>query len=302
MMTDTTFQANISIGHLVWWQMEDSKIAPDALRAILADEGLDPSAVPDIDEPAAVRRAARQWTQGRGNATRYRSEVVYDDGRRIEVGVLRREQVDAHEVKWVQVDVVAYDVDSNGGVLRDRYVGNGTGEADAVAEDVDGAVRFLDHEWIRPNLVQNRLGAMGALNVRRAGAVAFVASRYEAQLRQLQRVVRRIGASEFEAAKIAPDDAATRETVLRHAGQNLTEAVTALLGRVAEWESSSRSVPAHAAASILAEYADISERGELYSAALGAAIEGLREKLDDAATRARGILSGAHLAADQEVA
>jgi hypothetical protein len=296
MITPSTVTANLSIGLLTWWELNDTKIAPAALRAILADEGLDAAGVPDIDQPAAVRRAARGWTQGRGNADRYRAEVVFDHasatGGRIEVGVLQRRRLSDHEVEWVQVDVVAYDVDSAGNAIRDRWVGNGTAEADSVAEDVTSTCTFLDHEWIRPNLVAARLSAMGALPVRKSGGVAFVPRCYEPELRRLQAVVRRIGSSEFEAAAIDPNDATTRATIERRAGDNLAEALNDFGKRLAEWEGATRTVPSHAVSSILADFAEINERGELYALALGVTLDGLREKLDAAKDRARALLAG----------
>ena len=296
MITASTAAANASIGLLVFWELNDTKITPENLRELLTDEGMDASGVPDIDQPAAIRRAARGWTQGRGNADRYRAEVVYDlataTGGRIEVGVLHRRRLNDHEVEWVQVDVVAYDVDSAGNVARDRYVGNGTAEADSVAEDVTSTCTFLDHEWIRPNLVAARLFAMGALPVRKSGGVAFVPRCYEPELRRLQAVVRRIGSSEFEAAAIDPNDATTRATIERRAGDNLTEALNDFGARLAEWEGATRTIPSNAVASILADFAEINERGELYALALGVTLDGLREKLDAAKDRARALLAG----------
>lgn len=301
MTSAATLTANLSIGVLAWYELNETKITPDALRTILADEGFDASIVPDINQPTAVRRAARGWTQGRGNADRYRAEVVFDaatpTGGRIEVGVLRREKVDEHEVKWVQVDVVAYDVDSAGNIARDRYVGNGSAEADSVDEDVRSAATFLDHEWIRPNLVAARLAAMGALPVRRSGGVAFVPRSYEAEVRRLQAVVRRIGSSEFEAAAIDPSDKTTRATIERRANENLADALTEFGARLAEWEGATRTIPSHAVSSILAEFAEINERGELYALALGVTLDGLREKLDAAKDRARALIAGASEAA-----
>lgn len=296
MMTPASLTANLSIGLLAWFEMNQTKITPDALRAILVDEGMDASGVPDIDQIQAIRRAAREWTQGRGHADRFRADVVFDvatpTGGRMEVGVLRRVRIDEHEVKWVQVDVVAYDVDSSGNVARDRYVGNGTVEADSIDEDVRSAATFLDHQWIRPNLVAARLAAMGAITVRRSGGVAFVPRCYEPELRRLQAVVRRIGSSEFEAAAIDPNDATTRATIERRAGENLADALNDFGARLAEWEGATRTMPSHAIASILADFAEINERGELYALALGVTLDGLREKLDAAKDRARALLAG----------
>ena len=55
--------------------------------------------------------------------------------------------------------------------------------------------------------------------------------------------------------------------------------------------ASTRTVPSHAVASILADFAEINERGELYALALGVTLDGLREKLDAAKDRARALLA-----------
>ena len=297
MLSPSSVKSNLSLGLLVWYELNQTKITPDNLRSVLGEEGMDASVVPDIDQVQAIRRAARGWTQGRGHADRYRAEVVFDQPNRVEIGVLRRQRINDHQVEWVQVDVVAYDVDSAGNVNRDGYSGSSTPEASLIAEDVLSACTFLDHEWIRPNLIAARLDAMGALSVRRSGGVAFVPRCYEDDVRRLQAVVRRIGLSEFEAAAVDPNDTTTRETLQRRAGENIADALRDFDARLGEWETAAKTVPSHAVASILAEYGEIVQRGDLYALALGVTLDGLRGKLDAAKDRARVLLFGAQVAA-----
>lgn len=278
------------LGALVMWELAETRITPDDLRTVLASHGEDPSVVPDIDPAGAVRRAAREWRVGQGNATRYRSEVVYDSNGRIDVGLLRRERLGDHEVQWVQVATMVYGI-RHGRPVLDDAVGTDIQHVGAVASLVDGYATHLDHTWIRPNLVQAKLAGMGAVNWRRGGGVVFVPAAYLRDLDRLARVVRSIGSSVFDVAHLANTED-SRASVSRATRDHLTEQISEVGARLDEWAKSDRKIASHSVASVLEQIGEVTLRGDLYAQALGVAMDDLRAKVDAARERARGLLMG----------
>jgi hypothetical protein len=280
------------LGALVWWELADTKITPDDLRTVLTEEGEDASVVPEIDARVALRRAAREFGQGRGEDRR-RAEVVFDENGRIEVGILRRERVDAHEVKWVQEDVVAYDVAPVNGVVTvvSRYVVSHTAAASAFVTHATDYLTHLDSTFIRPTLVQGKLDAMGAFRLRSMGGVEYVPVQFMEEVERLGRIVRRIGGSSFSIAHVAAT-ASSQESIGKAARDTMADQLADLGKRISAWEEmvGKRKVPSHSVASVLEQFAEIQMKGDLYASALSVTMDDLTARLAECREKARAIL------------
>jgi len=299
-MTTTTLSHDLraGLGVLVSWDLSNTSILPHDLRSILTVEGEDPAIVPDIDPAAAVKRATREWSQGRGAADRYRAEVVREDAGTVEVGILRRQRVDDHEVKWVQVDHVVFETTA-GALVRGH--GIGSDQAAAFSALADKRATYLDADWIRPGLVQARLAGWGAFRLSRHGGVEYVPVQHRENVERLARIVERIGDSRFDLVDVAATEA-SRKTIGSGARDNLAEALGEVTSKLDEWEKSTRSIPSHSVAAVLERFADVSMRAELYAGALEVSVDDLREKLDAAKVRARALLAGATVGDDERQA
>lgn len=275
------------LGALVTWDLFSAFVTPAKLSALLTDNGMDATIVPaEVDQAAAVRSTASGWTQGRGKADRYKSEVVYDDNGRIEVGILRRERLGPHRVRWEQVDVVTFDTGA------EDWMGTSTSEASQVFKrTADRNRTHLDCNWVRSNVIDPQLSSMGACKLRRLGGVVYVPVQHLERLARLQTVVENIGASEFSVIHAAPTES-SRKAIAGSTQRELRSQLDELLEQLGRWESSSRRVREDAADSALVTFCDLKARAELYQDALAIRMDELTGAIDAAEQRAREIIDG----------
>lgn len=276
------------LGALVMWELSETAITPQRLRGLLDALGENSAIVPDIDPASAVARASREWGLGRGNETRYRAEVVLRETDRVEVGVLERRRVASNEVEWVQVDRVICDLDSNG-ALAGVWSYGGADQSTPLIALIRNRAEHLDTDWIRPNLIQARLDAVGALNVRRQGGVMFVARQHLEEVERLARVVRAIGTSSFDIVHVE----ATREsvaTVQRAANGYLEEQLNEVVAKLDDWAEKSRAPRSDAVAGLVEQVGDLVLRGGLYADVLQVTMEGINERLAVVKSRALALL------------
>lgn len=287
--------AAAGLGALVWWSLTNTRVSPDRLRIILAEEGADPSIVPDIDQAPAVKRAVRAWSVGRGKADRYRAEVAGEDANgNITIGVLKREQVSADEVRWNQIDRLVFDAKAAAWAL----VGS-TVQATEFRAAADEVRFYLDHDFIRPEVIQRALGAMQAITLRDRGGVYFVAATYAEDLDRLARIVARIGACHLDIvhAQGTPSSVAS-------IGRGVEASLLADLGevkdRISGWLESARNVSSTSSASVLTSLSEIQGRATLYADALGYTLDDLRDSITACHDEALRIIAGRSATAKPE--
>jgi hypothetical protein len=273
------------LGAIAWWDLYDTQVSPTRLRSILAHEGLNVD-VPDIDQGAAVRRAAREWHQGRGNADRYRAEVVHETATTLRIGLLKREQVSDDEVKWEQVDAIEFDV------VSAMWSTMGTTElANGFITLADERRAYHDHMFIRPAILMASLAQMGAFGLRRQGGCYYVPIQKVADLERLQRVIGAIGNCALDYTHVAATDAG-RAALGKEATATLEQALTEVAEQLDSWSESTRKVGTNSEASMLATFADIRARANLYTDALSMSLDAIVSKVEEAEQRARDIIAG----------
>lgn len=279
------------LGALVTWDLYGTKVRPADLRAMLAGEGLteDAGRVPSIDARKAVKRAAQEWSKGRGNADRYRTEVMREDGAVVEIGVLKRERISTNEVRWAQVDLLALDTSTGAWTTGSAAPTAEATEFQALAGE---RMEFLDHDWIRPELLQRKMASWHAFGLRRQGGVYFVAAAFDAELQALQRVVGKLGDSKVEIyhlAQTAQTTAALEGGARTHAAGQLAD----LRGKLADWRGRAGSVRTDAVENMVFELKALKDDVQFYADALQISLDDLQVDLDAAITDARVLVISA---------
>jgi hypothetical protein len=264
------------LGAIVTWDLFGTQVKPADLRAILAAEGITDIAVPDIDPEHGVRRAASAWRQGRGNADRYMAQVVFSDSNVVEVGILKHDRVDAHEVRWVQVDKATWDLKAK----TWASVGASSEARDYVAAAND-AMTYLDHEFIRPQILQKKMGEFGAVPLRRQGGTYYVPRQHDAALQALARVVGKIGDSDMDVLHVATT-ASSVKTIEKNTRAHVGASVEELRGKLTEWTSRASGVREDSAIGLLTEFKGLRQQVELYADALQVSMDDLFLELDKA--------------------
>jgi hypothetical protein len=276
------------LGALVMWELSDSAITPDDLRALLVSLGEDPSVVPDIDPASAASRASREWGMGRGNDTRYKAEIVNRQPGRVEVGILERQRVSAGEVKWVQIDAALIWMDPAGKYTGAGWV-NGTSQVHAYLDLFYKRNTHLDADWIRPHLIQARLDAVSAFTVRRQGGVVFVDRTHLEEVNRLARIIRKIGDSSFDIVHVARTEESER-SITRAAEASLGEAINEITDKLDAWTERAKAPRSDAVAGLLENVGDLVLRSELYRDVLAVTSDALADRLAAVKSRAMALL------------
>ena len=282
-------------GMFVWWELDNSRITPDALRQILDDEGFTPkSPVPDIDPASAIRRACSEWSMGRGNQKRYKAEITHEANGFITVGLLTRERVDAKEVEWTQRGIAEFDTAS--GTWTVVAVDNDSNEkthteAMASFRDLTSTyLTFLDHRWIRPNLLTPTMEAVRAVNMRRGSGFYFAPKQHMAELRRLRRVIRRIGNCDLRLAVVGNDED-TVSSVTSATSDEMVSTINDIQEQLRGWADSDRAVRTDSQANALTALAELIKTADVYEAALDVRLDTLRSDIQAARRKALAIIA-----------
>ena len=282
-MTRNGIITNITngLGALVWYDLTGTRISPDRMRALLASEGLDPATVLDIEPESAVRRAVRVYSEGRGE---FRATIGSDTDSAIVVNILRKQKTGARKVEYLLHDSAEWSKTSQGW--------DALGASDEFARFLtlsDDYAANLDHEWIRPNLINASLKAMQSFSLRRQGGVYFVATAHREALDRLARIVSQIGSSSLSIAHVEAT-ADSQASIGGAARESIGSTLSDLTDRLDEWTESARKTPEGALSNALADLADLRSRADLYSDALSVALDDLSEKIDEATDTARSMV------------
>lgn len=279
-------------GMFIWWNLDDSRVTPDHLRNILTDEGFTPKTrVPDIDPAAGISRTCSEWSQGRGNATRYKCEVTSEvKGVSTTVGLLTRQRVDSKTVEWVQVGIAEYDITAQSWTIATDEPRH---DDPLLAWKDLAAVRmqYLDHRWLRPNVLGFALEQAKATNLRRGAGFYFAPKQHMDEMKRLRRIVRRIGNSELRIAVVGNDED-TVESITGATRDAMSTAIADVQTQLKAWGESDRNVRADSQANVLNELAGLVGLAETYEAALDIRLGDLRSDIEAARRKALQIIAG----------
>lgn len=278
---------------LVDWELYGSRITPDALRAALANNGYDPSIVPDIDQNREVRRVAHSWKQGRGSE-RYSSRVLFDDPSELIISVRvdtkagrRNDQLQFATVLWDKV------TKSWGLTTFDKpgEQGKHMPAVSAMKAKCDIARLHHDHQFIRPVLIQAPLRSMGAIPfIRRSGGAMIVPSQNIKELKRLQCFVNSIGDSYMGVVKADVTDSGTVKAMHRSVNDSLASEIASVRKDLTEWRARAERLPTGSIGERLSRFAEIRDKAQLYADALGMVTKGLLVDIGDAEEEARLLL------------
>lgn len=289
------------LGLLAWWDLSETAIAPDHLRNVLAQQQIDVE-VPEIDATSAIKRACGAWGSGRGNADRFKAEVVAVEtapttsGPRViavEVGILTH-KVDAvaRENAWTQVEKLRFDAVLMAWTpvtaIHSTSILTAIAAFQSVANDLIG---FHDHRWIRKNVILPELRAMSAISMRRQGGIYFVPVEHDDRMRRLKRAIRAVGNSDFHMSGVQHDED-EREAVAAGARMTIIGEVEELESKIQEWVEAGKKPRKDAHAATIGDLAELMDRASLYEGILKLRLDDLRTRIDTARDAALALLTG----------
>lgn len=151
-------------------------------------------------------------------------------------------------------------------------------------------MRFLDHRWIRPNVLAHAMEQAKAMNLRSGSGFYFAPRQHMEEMRRLRRVVRRIGGSSLRLAVVG-NDADTVESVTEAARDNMVAAINGVQEQLKGWADSKRKVRSDSQANVLEQLAGLISVAETYEAALGVRLDDLRSDIEGARRRALSLIA-----------
>ena len=295
-----------ALGLLAWWDLSDTAIAPDHLRAVLAqqqivDEKGNPIVVPEIDAVSAIKRACGAWGSGRGNSDRYRAEVVAVEtaptttGQRViavEVGILtHRIDTAARENAWEQIEKLRFDaVLMTWAPVTTAHSSSTVHAISAFYAVANELIGFHDHRWIRKNVILPELKAMSAISMRRQGGIYFVPAEHADRMRRLKRVIRAVGNSDFLITAVNHDED-EREAVATGARMTIIGEIEECESKIQEWVDAGKKPRKDAHATTIGDLAELMYRASLYEGILALRLDDLRTRIDTARDAAVALLT-----------
>jgi len=287
------------LGMFVWWDLDKSQVKPDQMRAILdteitAFEAAHPGTecplravkVPDIDPASAIKKGVQTWTMGRGNAPRYKAEVVRSEAHTLYVGILKHERQGEKEVAWVQVELLVYALD------KKAWMNQSPSEVGAAfIQEANGFLEYLDHRFLRPELIIPQIHLAKGVSLRKQGGIYFVPKVFADQLAAVRRVIQAIGNSSIHVVTVE-GDAQAATAIGAAAKDHVMEQMISIRERLQEWSDSKRKIRSDAQANTLAELADLLSLASLYESTLQVSLADLQTEVKAAQDRAMRILSG----------
>ena len=288
MYDDMINNLSAGLGALVWWDLEGTAIRPHDLRAILAAEGEDDSIVPDVDPLKGLRRAVRSYSRGRGHADRYKADIMSETDHHVVITILKRSRLNG-DVAWLPVSHLRYDKIPGATALF--WQGDGDGVIVRHFErHAHKLMTHLDHQWIRPNLIQKRLNSWSAFPLRRQGGVNFVPSEYLAGVETLQRVIGKIGDSALMVAHVQPSQS-SRKSIAKSASTSLENEMTALREQIDAWLAGTHNPRPNTIARVIEDFTALKRRAALYRDSLQLVVDDLNADIAEATEECTALLN-----------
>lgn len=281
----TTFAPS---GLFVWWKLHDSAISPERLREVLAAESFTPKApVPDIDPISGVRRAAGEFTMGRGKGVRkYKADVAQMTDTSITVSILTLVRNGPKDLHWPQVGIVEYDAST----MTWTIVSDAPEHDEACGAFKRLATKrmlYLDHRWIRPNVLEHAMNEAKSLRI--SNGVFFAPRQHADEIRRLKRVVSAVGYCKLSIGTVGNDEDSI-SAVADATRDSMSEAIGGIREQLAAWQQRTSAVRSDSQVNLLGELADLLTLADTYEAALGVTLADLRSDIESARRKALSII------------
>ncbi len=270
------------VGDMLWWTLEDARIARDRLEEVWTAAGLSTAFLPEPPTPEkALRTAVREALVGQqGHLIR----LGKDDDDELVFAVVEEERDAAGNVRHQQVARV---------VLRKQVTPSlGSDAPDhplvrAVRERYDGLLTTHTPDDVRRALVKT-LASCAAVTLREHGGVYWVPAPFAGTLRHLQVAVAGIGASRVDVVPIHASPEASK--ALGDAARSALEQDLSVL--TAEIEDFLQEPPDRASTLTrrLATFDELRSKARLYHSVLQVQVVDLDARLDELTRHVEGLL------------
>lgn len=302
-----TPKANKSIstcGFLAWWEFKGAEATPDQIKSILSKhDTLKKIDVPSINKISALTQTIREFRYTKG--IRARSEIATQDENTLIINLLKRVKVEKKKVEWHAFDTLIFDVGAESWLSKGESMTDEEQSAkDAFLANYERKSKYLDHNYIRPNIFQSMLYHCGAISLRNRGGIYFVpeSQANNGIIADLSNFSDDMEGVEFLVCSMQSDKH-TKKALGSQVKKSLETRLTDLAGTLDSWKAKTRNVRQDTITQVMEEFAEIRNLTEIYQESLSFKSEALLKELKeieeiatdlilDQKTRGRGV-SGA---------
>lgn len=290
------------LGQLVWWDaMDGMRSTRSKLVAAVEAAGMHGLvSIPDVDAQTQIRRAIHQWTFGRGNADRFRTEHLPYDTTRANVeraSVLKLVNPDNDSKAYVQLGVVESHYDTHADKVENRFIpDDGADELPGIVRDsLFGATADATLVWndtIRKNVIEKVLsspvadGGAGGVSIRRQGGVWYVTQEGVAAVGKLKSIIETSTATKIGTATVSGDDD-SRASIANSVQVSMMDDLSITLDKLKVWSEDRSQLEngrtKRAVSDSVTEVGALIKRAQLYELALNHKLTDLRDTARKAA-------------------
>jgi hypothetical protein len=291
-------------GFLTWWEFKGAESTPVDLKSELDKyDTLKDIDVPSINKMSALTQSIREFRFSKN--IRVRAEIASQDENELNINLLERVKVDKKKVEWHRCENLIFDVGSEEWLSKGDSDKEEVQKArDAFISNFDKKSKYLDHNYIRPYVLQRKLRDCGAISLRNRGGIYFVpeSANNQKAIMDLASFSDNLGGLEFLVCSMQADSH-TKKSLGSQVKKSLETRLKELSETLDNWKDKTRNIRQDSLTQVMAEFSEIRNLTEIYQKSLFFKSEELMKDLGeiesiatnliiDQKTRGRGV-SGA---------
>jgi len=275
--TDDTTMTPVTGGmaSMVWWAFNGTRITPDDLRTRVAAAGMDPDTVGDIDPVQALHRAAREYSVREGKRRVMEAAVAHEDDATVVVNLLKLQKQGSRKVAKLPVDTLVWDKAAKG------WLPGGLGATEYASKLRTAVLKrqtYMDGNDVRDLLVMPAMAKSSSFTLRRG---MYVVPHTTAQpLAEAQAALHGLESFQLHVANVAPGQG-WEQPMRQAADEQLRNELGELQQQIEGWRDMAHRVRSDTQAHVLARFASLRSRAELYAQALSVSLEDLQDDVAD---------------------
>ena len=268
-----------TLGFLTWWEFQNLKITPNDLRKILDNHSLNIN-VPDIDKKSALLQCIREY-RFQTNKKRYKAELAMQETDYIVLNLLERKKITKKSVEWHHVETITYDSFNSSFLDKGTNIDPDVVEARKCFHNLfEVRSKFLDHNFVRPNILQKTLNEINAISLRNRGGVYFVDYSSKDRIERLNNFLNDIDGVVLCVCTMNSDKT-TKNSLSNQVRSTFIEKLKDLESRTSVWKNRTRNLRKDTMKETLEEFAEIRNSLEIYQQSLKMKADDLLQSLTE---------------------
>ncbi len=144
----------------------------------------------------------------------------------------------------------------------------------------DDRSTYLDHNYVRPYVLQSELAKMNAISLRSRGGIYFVDNQYSKYIEQLNALCSDLDGVELCVCTMKSDDT-TKKSISKQVRSSFVERLKELEKKTSEWKSRTRNLRQETVKNTMQEFVEIKNQLQIYQMSLSMKSDDLAVQLSE---------------------